>query len=234
MRIFAPLCGRPRLFIQEVEFDVDAAVQATETNINKWVKRWTVITGSPSGYQGNTAQMPKDEAIALWASRSLAVVEKNLKMLTPAARMFPLACGCGKRSYREPLIVARLGHPLRCLAVASCGSNAAKGLRKHSARSAGLPKSTYVGTLCFLLAADMSKLDGCVAAWAQGSRSLSARAWPEATMRFIWTKVGWTCTLKTSLKKFALAQPCREIQTKILPWAKINLNLLCSVSSKHC
>lgn len=64
--------------------------------------------------------------------------------------MFPLCCGCGKRSSRKSLIVVRLGHPLRCLVVASCGSNAAKGLRKHFARSAGLPKSTYVGNLRFL------------------------------------------------------------------------------------
>lgn len=125
--------------------------------------------------------MLKDEVIALCAAQSLAVVNENLKMLTLDARMFPLCCGCGKHSSRKPPIVVRLGHPLRCLVVASCGSNAAKGLRKHSAKNAGLPKSTYVENLCFLLAADMSNLDGRVTASMQGSHTkqnnpFSARA----------------------------------------------------------
>lgn len=92
-------------------------------------------------------------------------------MLTLDARMFPLCCGCGQHSNRKPLIVVRLGHPLRSLVVASCGSNAAKGLRKHFARSAGLPKSTCVGNLRFLRAADMSNLDGCVTPSTQGSHT---------------------------------------------------------------
>lgn len=143
---FAP---DPELFIQEVQFE------AMETNINKWVMQWAVITGSPTGCRGNTAQMPIGEVID---AGSPGAVNENLKMLTLGARMFPLCCGCGKRSNRKPLIVVRLGHPLRCLVVASCGSNAAKGLRKHFARGARLPKSTRVGNLHSPFAADTSSL----------------------------------------------------------------------------
>lgn len=42
-----------------------------------------------------------------------------------------LHIGCGKHSKRNSLIAVRLGHPLRCLAVASCGSGAAKRLQKR-------------------------------------------------------------------------------------------------------
>lgn len=53
-----------------------------------------------------------------------------------------LCSGSGKHVKRNSFIVVRLGHPLHWLVVASCGSNAAKRLRKHFAQLAQLPKST--------------------------------------------------------------------------------------------
>lgn len=94
---------------------------------------------------GVTSRLPRKHSTHAkgWSNsftcRSIAVNE-NLRMLTLHARMFPLCCGCGKHSHRKPLIVVRLGHPLRCLVVASCGSNAAKGLRKHSAKERSAAK----------------------------------------------------------------------------------------------
>lgn len=50
-----------------------------------------------------------------------------------------LCAGCGKRGSLSQRGLG-LGHPLRCLAVASCGSGAAKRLRNRSARSARVAK----------------------------------------------------------------------------------------------
>lgn len=46
------LCSGSGLFIQEAAFDVDATTSTARTNINKWVKQWEMITGSPPGCLG--------------------------------------------------------------------------------------------------------------------------------------------------------------------------------------
>ena len=65
-----------------------------------------------------------------------------------------LCSGSGKHGKRNSLIVVRLGHPLRCLAMALCGSKAAKRLWKHSAQqclAAKINKSSNLSNLWSVL-----------------------------------------------------------------------------------
>lgn len=94
-----------------------------------------------------------------------------LKTLALDGRMFPLLW-MWEAQLQQPLIVARLGHPSRCLVAASCGSGAAKSPRKHFTRSARPPKPTQVRNLCLRVAPDMSDLEGYVRGGGRQDHSL--------------------------------------------------------------
>ncbi len=116
-------------------------------------------------------EMPSDEVITAFcpilcgeakAPSQAALMIFITHTFTPNTRTHTrfLCSGCGKHGKRNSLIVVGLGHPLRCLAVASCGSNAAKKTAEtylpstHSCQNQQIVKSAQP-----LVALDMTNND---------------------------------------------------------------------------
>lgn len=128
-------------------------------------------------------------------------------------------------------------------AVASCGCNVAKRLQKHFTKPAKLPKLTN-HQICPTFGRSRQKVTmmdlqrqqhraGLMNSRTKNNNSLTRTEHMHERNPKIWFTE--TKSLQTNPEKssYVPAQPCREVLTKILPWAKINLKGSSLVSSKH-
>ena len=162
-----------------------------------------------------------------------------------------LRSGCGNHGGINAFILVRIGHPLRCLAVASGGSNVACCLRGNvfnpacrAARSNRTSKSVHC-----LVAVELSNrhfaiatahCDQAMVIWYQQKKTwfmgiyrgnifvVDRTTYVKSRMtHFIrWNKTAIHVPIERTLEGtsvvFLLASPFREILCKILPWAKIS------------